>query len=162
MLCRVKSKSSLTIAGATAAGLLVTAGIATLVLGGGGSAGDAARVAESTKAAKSHTSTTQIAKALKARGATGCTGDAQRTECRFEGQYVAATVLAPGSSLPMDTALQSWKSGLGQSMLNDQSPFAVLHGPNWLVTGPQGLVTDVRSQLGGTLIRCERPFGDCR
>lgn len=158
----MKFKSLLGIAAAVLVTVLVSVGVVVFRTGGDDSAGDASVSSKVTKSARTYTDSAEIAKVLTARGATGCAGEAERIECRFQNRYVAATVLPADSSLTMDTALQSWKSGLGQSMLGDQSSFGVLYGPNWLVTGPQKLTVALRPALGGKLIRCDRPFGGCR
>ncbi|KAB2348028.1 hypothetical protein [Actinomadura rudentiformis] len=155
----MKSKPMLAVAGAVGGTVLATAGI-TAFLMTGEDGGASARPGAS---ARAYGDTKDIAAALRKRGATGCRVDQARVECRFGGRYVAGTVLSPGSGsgLTMDTALESWKTGIGQSALGEPGAFAILHGPNWLVTGPDALIDKVRPALGGQVLHCDRPFGTC-
>ncbi|MFD0691428.1 hypothetical protein [Actinomadura fibrosa] len=152
----MKPTTLLALAGAVGGTVLATAGVAALVLDGDG--GGSTRPAAS---ARSYESAGAIGTVLRRNGATGCTADASRVECRYAGRYVAAIVLTPSMGLTADAALQSWRTGVAQSALGDDGAFAVLQGPNWLVTGPDELVGGVRPSLGGRMLRCDRPYGTC-
>jgi hypothetical protein len=176
----VKRKSLLTLIGAST-GIALAAVAITLVLM---STGDGAAEGHdpTAPAASSTTSSTaastapraipraqrfrtsaQVAVALQAHGVAECAFDRIRTECRYhDGRYVAATVITEDFNLGMKTALQSWQTGLGQAMVGEDGPFAILQGPNWLVTGPTELISAVRPELGGNLIQCDHPNGTCR
>ncbi|MFG2006757.1 hypothetical protein ACGFNU_47190 [Spirillospora sp. NPDC048911] len=156
----MKSKPMLAVAGAVGGTVLATAGVAAFLLSGDDGGGTSARPGAS---ARAYGDTGEIAAALRERKATGCRVDRVRVECRFGGRYVAGTVLGSGSGsgLTMDTALESWKTGIGQSALGEQGAFAILYGPNWLVTGPGALIDKVRPTLGGQVLHCDRPFGTC-
>ncbi|GAA2616754.1 hypothetical protein GCM10010411_59890 [Actinomadura fulvescens] len=153
----------LAVAGAVGGTALATAGVAAFLMTGD----DGGASARPTASARAYGDTKEIAAALQERGAADCRVDRSRVECRFAGRYVAGTVLGPGggsgggSGLTMDTALESWKTGVGQSALGEQGAFAILHGPNWLVTGPDALIDKVRPALGGQVLHCDRPFGTC-
>ncbi|WP_153532590.1 hypothetical protein [Actinomadura macrotermitis] len=152
----MKPKPLLALAGAIGGTVLATAGVAAFVMGDGDD--DAARPAAS---ARPQQNTGQIAAALRANGATGCDADGTRVECRYDGHYVAATVITPGMGISMQTALEGWRSGVGQSALGEQGAFAILQGPNWLVTGPGELVDRIRPSLGGRALHCDQPYGTC-
>ena len=155
----MKSKPMLAVAGAVGGTVLATAGVSAFLLSGD-DGGTSARPAAS---ARAYGDTKEIAAALQGQGTVGCRIDRTRVECRFGGRYVAGTVLSSGagSGLTMDTALESWKTGVGQSALGEQGAFAILHGPNWLVTGPDTLIDKVRPALGGRVLHCDHPFGAC-
>ncbi|WP_051109057.1 hypothetical protein [Actinomadura flavalba] len=145
------------VAGAVGATVLASGGAAAfLVLGPGG--GDGARPVASATAQRDATAITEV---LRRHGATECDDDAERVECRFQGRYVAGTVLASDLGMTAEETAQSWRTGVAQSALGDTGPFAVLTGPNWLVTGPGELVDGVRRDLGGDLVHCDRPMGSC-
>ncbi|WP_034487286.1 hypothetical protein [Actinomadura oligospora] len=155
----MKSTSPLALARSTGATVLATAAMAALLAGCGGDGGSA--TAKSVPSARSYQGAAEIGRALRAAGATGCSTDASRVECRYQGRYVAATVIDPSLGLTMDTALRSWRSGVGQSALGENGAFAILRGPNWLVTGPDGLVDRARGDLGGRAYHCDHPYGKC-
>jgi len=160
MLGAMKRKPLIALAGAVAGTALATAGVSVfLATGGGGGDGDSGAAA--VRPARPYQNAKEIAAELRGRGASGCTVDPSRVECRSGGRYVAAIVLGGKSGLTMATALESWKTGIGQSTLGEQNAFALLQGPNWLVTGPDDLIGKVRPALGGTLIHCDRPYGTC-
>ncbi|MBW8487335.1 hypothetical protein [Actinomadura parmotrematis] len=152
----MKSKPLLALAGAVGGTILATAGVAAFLAANGDDG------ATPVASARSQQDTKQIAAALRAAGADSCDADATRVECRYEGRYVAATVVTADMGLTMETAVQSWRTGVGQSALGDDAAFALLQGPNWLVTGPDGLVDGVRPKLGGSLLHCDRPYGTCK
>ncbi|MFC4913360.1 hypothetical protein [Actinomadura gamaensis] len=159
----MKPKSTLALAcstgGTVLATALATAGVAALLAGCGGDGG--AATAKSAPSARAYSDTAELGRVLRADGATGCSSDATRVECRYQGRYVAATVLSPGLGLTMDTALRSWRSGVGQSAIGENGAFAILQGPNWLLTGPGELVDKARADLGGHAHHCDHPFGTC-
>ncbi|RFU37004.1 hypothetical protein DZF91_35140 [Actinomadura logoneensis] len=152
----MKPKSLFALACSTGGTVLATAA---LLAGCGGDGGSA--TAKAAPSARSYQDTAEIGRVLRAAGATGCNADPTRVECRYQGRYVAATVLTPSLGLTMDTALRSWRSGVGQSALGENGPFAILRGPNWLLTGPGGLVDRARGDLGGRAYHCDRPYGKC-
>lgn len=168
----MKRKSLLALIAAIAVAALVVIGIALVRMGGGGSAAGGQATASSAASspaaraipqARRFKTSAQIAVALQAHGVANCSFDRIRTECRYhDGRYVAATVITEDYNLSMDTALQTWKTGLGQAMVGEDGPFAILQGPNWLVTGPDELIGAVRQELGGNLFQCDRPNGTCR
>ncbi|MFC5183916.1 hypothetical protein [Actinomadura harenae] len=155
----MKPSSPLALVRSTGVTALATVGLATLLAGCGGDGGSA--TAKSVPSARAYKDATAIGRALRAAGATGCTTDKTRVECRYQGRYVAATVLDPSLGLTVDTALRSWRSGVGQSALGENGAFAILRGPGWLVTGPDGLVDRVRGDLGGRAYHCDHPYGTC-
>jgi hypothetical protein len=167
----VKRKSLLALVGAIAVAVLAVIGVAVVLTGGdeGAGGGGTATAAASSPAARAippaqrFKTSAQIAVALQAHGVADCSFDRIRTECRYhDGRYVAATVITEDYNLGIDTALQSWQTGLGQAMVGEDGPFAILQGPNWLVTGPDELIGAVRQELGGNLFQCDRPNGSCR
>ncbi|WP_067475920.1 hypothetical protein [Actinomadura hibisca] len=152
----MKPTSLLALAGAVGGTVLATAGVALLVLD------DDSGETRPAASARAHQDASAIAAALRERGATGCSdGDPTRVECRYAGRYVAATVLTPDTGMTVDALAGSWRTGVGQSSLGELGPFALLQGPNWLVTGPRELVDKVRPDLGGQVLHCDRPFGTC-
>jgi hypothetical protein len=170
----VKRKSLLTLIGAGAAIALAAIGITMVLLNTGGGAAGGGGTASATPTASSTAAraiprahrfktSAQVAVALQAHGVAECAFDRIRTECRYhDGRYVAATVITEDFNLGIKTALQSWQTGLGQAMVGEDGPFAILQGPNWLVTGPKELIGAVRPQLGGNLIQCDHPNGTCK
>lgn len=148
MLVAMRAKPLFVLAGAVGGTLVATAAF---VLNG-----NASEVPE----AVSYRDVSKITAVLRDHGADGCEADATRVECRHEGRYVAGTVLTSG--LTMDTALSTWRTGVAQSALGEQGPFAIVQGPNWLVTGPGALMREASQELGGRLINCDRPYGSCR
>jgi hypothetical protein len=165
MLGVMKRKPLLALAGAVAGTAIATAGVSVFLTSGDsdgdGNRGGTGAGAAAVRPARPYQNAKEIAAELRGRGASGCSLDPSRVECRYGGRYVAAIVLGNGTGLTMDTALESWKTGIGQSTLGEQNAFALLKGPNWLVTGPDELVGKVRPALGGTLIHCDRPYGTC-
>ncbi|MGI5166902.1 hypothetical protein ACQEU3_21370 [Spirillospora sp. CA-253888] len=152
----MKSTSLLALAGAVGGTVLATAGVALFVLD------DDPAETRPAASAGAQQDTTVIAAALRKHGASGCSDDdPTRVECRYTGRYVAGAVLTPSMGMSMDSAVSSWRTGVGQSSLGEQGPFALLQGPNWLVTGPRELVDKVRGDLGGQALHCDRPFGTC-
>ena len=171
----MKRKSLLTLIGASAGTAVAAVAISMAVMDTGGSAGAdhasagpvgpavSATSARAIPPAHRFKTSAQVAVALQSHGVASCTFDRIRTECRYhDGRYVAATVITEDYNLGIKTALQSWQSGLGQAMVGEDGPFAILQGPNWLVTGPNELIDAVRPELGGTLIRCDHPNGSCK
>ncbi len=156
MLDGMKPKAMLAIAGAVGGTVLATAGVAAFALDGDGDG--SVRPAAN---ARSYQDAAQIGDVLREHGATGCAADPSRVECRYAGRYVAATVITPDLGMTVDTALRSWRTGVGQSALGEQGEFAILRGPNWLVTGPGELIAKVRPALGGKALRCDKPYGTC-
>ncbi|MEU5885053.1 hypothetical protein [Spirillospora sp. NPDC047279] len=158
----MKRTSMLAVSGAVAGTVLATAGVAGVLMTGD-DGGASARPPAASAPARSYQDTTEIQAALREQGATGCRGDRSRVECTFGERYVAAMVLNAGSGagLTVDTALESWKTGVGQSALGEQGAFAILQGPNWLATGPVSLVDKIQQTLGGRALHCDRPFGTC-
>ncbi|MGK5551615.1 hypothetical protein ACSNOI_08365 [Actinomadura kijaniata] len=151
----MKSTSLLAIAGAVGGTALAATGAAVLLLG------DGEADARPAATAAAHRDAGGLGRALRAAGATGCVAEQARVECRYEGRYVAAAVFTPDTGMTVETALESWKSGVGQSALGEQGAFSLLRGPNWLVTGPRAMVDKVRPELGGDALHCDRPFGAC-
>jgi hypothetical protein len=167
----VKRKSLLTLIGASAGTAVAAVAISMVLMDTGGDAGgdhaSAAPAVSATSAraipqAHRFNTSAQVAVALQSHGVASCTFDRIRTECRYhDGRYVAATVITEDYNLGIKTALQSWQTGLGQAMVGEDGPFAILQGPNWLVTGPNELIEAVRPELGGNLIHCDHPNGSC-
>ncbi|MBO2454795.1 hypothetical protein J4573_47445 [Actinomadura barringtoniae] len=162
----MKRKPLIALAGAVAGTALATAGVSALLafddVGGSGKGGDGkGDSSAAVRPARSYENAKEIAAQLRGGGASGCSLDPARVECRYGGRYVAAIVLGGTSGLTMATALESWKTGIGQSTLGEQNAFALLQGPNWLVTGPDDLIGKIRPALGGALVHCDRPYGTC-
>jgi hypothetical protein len=156
MLGRMKSKTLIGLLGAVGGTAVATGGVVMALMGGDGEGGAGARpvasVGERGKAG-------EFATVLERYGAVGCRVEQSRVECRANDRYVAAQVVGP--ELSMESLLGSWKTGTAQAMTGDRGSFAILRGPNWLVTGPDSFVAKVRPELGGRIIYCDRPYGGC-
>lgn len=152
----MKAKSLLALTGAVG-GTLAVAGAAFALFDGDSGAADRAGsvVPGATGEAR------RIAAILVDSGATGCRGDRSRVECRFSDRYVAAEVVDPRLGTTVESLLPSWKTGAAQASTGDTSPFAVLYGKTWLVTGPEAFVEEVQERLDGLIVYCDRPYGPC-
>lgn len=152
---RVKAKSLPALTGAVG-GTLAVAGAAFVLFDG------SSKNADHDSAVPGVTGETrQIATILVDSGATGCRGDRSRVECRFSDRYVAAEVIDPRLGATVESMLPGWKTGAAQASTGDHSPFAVLYGKSWLVTGPEAFVEEVQERLDGLIIYCDRPYGAC-
>lgn len=158
MLGRVKSRTLLGLLGAVGGTAVVTGGVVLGLMGadeegGGGGAG------QPVASVSSRGVVGKFAEVLERHGAVGCRVERSRVECRVDDRYVAAQVIGP--ELGMAETLASWKTGAAQAMTGDRGSFAILRGPNWLVTGPDAFVEKVRPELSGRMIYCDRPYGGC-
>lgn len=161
MLGRMKPKTLLTLAGAAGGTAIVATGVVVLLVDGGGDADGRASVRPAVSA-RDHQDAGRIAAVLRERGADGCKVEQSHVECRYNDRYVAAQVIRPGVGLTMRATLPSWKSGAAQAMIGDRGSFAILRGPNWLVTGPDEFVEAVRPALAGRVTYCDSPYSGCK
>ncbi|REE96413.1 hypothetical protein DFJ69_1846 [Thermomonospora umbrina] len=147
--------------GAAAGTVAATVGVVTLVVDGDG---EAVRDRATVRPAMSTGSgrIVEIGDVLRRHGATGCTSEPRRVECRYSDRYVAAEVVDPTLGVRLRDLLPTWKTGSAQAMTGDRGPFAILHGENWLVTGPDAFVEKVRPALRGRIVYCDRPYSTCK
>lgn len=152
----MRLKTLLTLAGAAGGTVLATAGVVGL-LGDGDDRGSVRAVAS----ARGGQEVREIASVLEGHGAGGCKAEASRVECRYNDRYVAAEVFGGGAGLTVRSALPGWRSGTAQALMGDRGSFAILQGPNWLVTGPDEFVEGVRPELAGQVVYCDSPYSGC-
>lgn len=154
----MKAKSLLALSGAAVGTVAATVGVVVFMNGG-----EAADDPDTVRPEVSATGTAgKIMAVLQEHGATECKGDQNRVECRFQDRYVAAQVLDPELGLTLKSVLAGWRTGAAQAATGDRAPFAILVGDGWLVTGPDAFVEDVRPELTGRIIYCDRPYSTCK